>query len=206
MGILEASSARNIKLAEDILAPLGIPLPYTENGSNLTLELTIGAPNVGGSGQVFSFSQGFGTYPLQEILPSSNANLLQEILSSSSQEPTVLVAHFQNGNNAFLNSRVYLWNPSTTSGNVTVRAFTLPLKDGTPQELTDKPLSLGTLEAESARNIRLAEDILAPLGIPLPYTQDAGNLILEFTIEVPNVQGVAQVFSSSLAFGTYPLQ
>ncbi len=30
--------------------------------------------------------------------------------------------------------------------------------------------------------------------------------MLEFTIEVPNAQGVAQVFSSSLAFGTYPLQ
>ena len=89
---------------------------------------------------------------------------------------------------------------------MTVRAFTLPLKDGTPQELTDTPLSLGTLEAESARNIRLAEDILAVMGIPMPYTNDGGNLTLEFTIQAPNVQGAAQVFSSSLAFGTYLLQ
>ena len=87
-----------------------------------------------------------------------------------------------------------------------MRVFTLPLRDGTAQELTDTPLSLGTLEAESARNFKLAEDILAPLGIPLPYLEDAGNLTLEFTIEASNVQGVAQVFSSSLAFGTYPLQ
>ena len=45
-----------------------------------------------------------------------------------------------------------------------------------------------------------------PLGIPLPYTDDGGNLIVQFTIEVPEVRGAAQVFSSSLAYGTYPLQ
>ena len=35
---------------------------------------------------------------------------------------------------------------------------------------------------------------------------DGGNLTLEFTIEAADVVGAAQVFSSSFAFGTYPLQ
>ena len=194
VGILSGSSARNIKLAEDILAPLGIPMPYMDDGGNLTVEFTIGAPNVRGSGQVFSPNLAFGTYPLQEVPSTSNVS------------PTVLAAHSMNGNNAFVNSRVYLWNPSATAGDVTVRVFTLPVSGGTPQELTSTPLNLGTLGVESARNIRLAEDILAVMGIPLPYTNDGGNLTLEFTIQAPNVQGAAQVFSSDLAFGTYPLQ
>ena len=89
---------------------------------------------------------------------------------------------------------------------MTVRVFTLPLTGGLPQELTVEPFSLGSLEAKSAFNIKLAEDILTPLRIPLPYTDDGGNLTPEFTIQVADVVGAAQVFSSSFAFGTYPLQ
>ncbi len=55
-------------------------------------------------------------------------------------------------------------------------------------------------------NLKLVEDILAPLLISLPYTTDDANLTLEFTIQAPDVQGAAQVFSSGFAFGTYPLQ
>ena len=51
---------------------------------------------------------------------------------------TVLIANFMNGNNEALNSRVYLWNPSASAGDVTVRVFTLPLADGTAQELTGR--------------------------------------------------------------------
>ncbi len=193
LGNLQGESARNIRLAEDILTPLGITLPYTNDGGNLTLEFTIDAPNVRGAAQVFSPDLAFGTYPLQEVLPTSGS------------EPTVLVAHV-NGNNTAFNSRVYLWNPSPNFGELTVRVFTLPVKGGTPQELTESPLHLGNLGAESARNIRLAEDILTPLGIPLPYTDHGGNLTLKFTIEAPGVRGAAQVFSPDLAFGTYPLQ
>ncbi len=119
---------------------------------------------------------------------------------------TVLVANFVNGNNAAFNSRVYLFNPSQSSGAVTVRVFTLPLSGGTAQELPGSPLDLGTLEARSALNLKLAEDILTPLGITTPYFTDGGNLTLEFTIQAPDVRGAAQVFSSSFAFGTYPLQ
>ena len=191
---LQAESARNLKLVEDILTPLGIPTPYVTDGGNLTLEFTIQAADARGAAQVFSSDFAFGTYPLQEIP------------STSSGSPTVLVANFMNGNDAALNSRVYLWNPSTSAGSVTVRVFTLPLTAGVAQELTTAPLDLGTLGAESARNLKLVEDILTPLGIPTPYVTDGGNLTLEFTIQAADVRGAAQVFSSSFAFGTVPLQ
>jgi hypothetical protein len=194
LGSLGAKSGRNIKLAEDILTPLGTLLPYTTDGGNLTLEFTIQAPAVQGTSQVFSSDFGFGTYPLQEIP------------STSGTSPTVLVANFMNGNNAVFNSRVYLWNPSASAGEVTARVFTLPLGGGLPQELTPAPLALGTLGARSAVNIKLAEDILIPLGVSLPYTTDGGNLTLELTIQAADVRGTAQVFSSDFAFGTQPLQ
>ena len=196
---LEARSARNLKLVEDILTPAGVPTPYQTNGGNLTLEFTVQAPRVQGAAQVFDklLTLAFGTYPLHEI-PS---------LSSGS--PTVLVANFMNGNDSAFNSRIYLWNPSTSSGNITVRVFTLPLTGGLAQELTTTPLFLGTLGARSALNIKLTEDILDPLpGIPTPYQTDDGDLTLEFTITAADVAGAAQVFNNSLtlAFGTYPLQ
>ena len=194
LGTLEATSARNIKLAEDILTPLGITLPYTTDGGNLTLELTIQAADVRGATQVFESDFAFGTYPMQEIP------------TTSSGSPTVLAANFMNGNDAALNSRIYLWNPSLSAGDVTVRVFTLPLIGGVAQELTTTPLSLGTLGAKSARNVKLVEDILTPLGITTPYVTDGGNLTLEFTIQAADVRGAAQVFSSSFAFGTVPLQ
>ena len=194
LGTLEARSALNLKLVEDILIPLGIALPYVTDGGNLTLEFTIQAADARGAAQVFSSDFAFGTYPMQEIP------------STSSGSPTVLVANFMNGNDAALNSRVYLWNPSLSAGSVTVRVFTLPLTAGVAQELTTAPLDLGTLGAESARNLKLVEDILTPLGIPTPYVTDGGNLTLEFTIQAADVRGAAQVFSSSFAFGTVPLQ
>ncbi len=82
----------------------------------------------------------------------------------------VLVANFLNGNNTVLNSRVYLWNPSEETGEVAVRVFTLPLAGPEAQELTSTPIDLGTLGTRSARNVKLAEDILTPLGIILVYT------------------------------------
>ena len=194
LGILKAFSARNIRIAEDILAFSGIALPYTDDGGNLMLEFTIEAPDVRGVAQVFPSNMAFGTYVLQEVPSTPNV------------EPTVLVAHSMNGNSAIFNSRVYLFNPSTSAGEVTVRVFTLPLADGTVQELTAEPLALDTLGSRSALNIKLAEDILTPLGIATPYTTDDGNLTLEFTIQAADVKGTAQVFSSDFASGTYTLQ
>ena len=193
LGTLDARSALNIKLAKDILTPLQIPLPYTTDGGNLTLEFTIQAAGVRGAAQVFSSDFAYGTYPLQEIP------------ATASEAPTVLVSNFMNGNNAVFNSRIYLFNPSLIAGNVSVRVFTLPRLTVTPQVL-GTPLSLESLEARSAVNIKLVEDILIPLGITTPYTTDGGNLTLEFTIGAANVRGAALVFSSDFAFGTYPLQ
>jgi len=122
------------------------------------------------------------------------------------QGETILGAYFMNGNTNVFSSRIYLRNPSDSPGDVTVRVFTLPLTSGMTQELTTTPLALGTLGAKSAFNIKLAEDILTPIGVSVPYTADGGNLTLEFTIGVAGVQGVAQVFSGDFAFGTYPLQ
>ena len=194
LGTLGARSALNLKLAEDILTPLGITLPYTDNNGDLTLELTITGAPARGATQVFSSNLAFGTNPLQEIP------------STSSESPTVLVANFMNGNTDAFSSRVYLWNPSTSPGNVTVRVFTLPHPGGLAQELTGSPLSLGTLRARSALNLNLAENILTPLGITTPYITDGGNLTVEFTIQATDVRAAAQVFSDSFAFGVYPLQ
>ena len=192
LGNIEATSARNIKLAEDILEPLG-RRPHTDNGGNLTLEFTIQAANVRGAAQVFDNSQtlAFGVYTLPEI-PTSNVS------------PTVLVANFSNGNDTALTSRIYLWNPSASAGNVMVRVFTLGRGEASTLLGT---VDLGNIEATSARNIKLAEDILEPLG-RRPHTDNGGNLTLEFTIQAANVRGVAQVFNNTLtlAFGSYPLQ
>ena len=111
-----------------------------------------------------------------------------------------------NGNTDAFNSRVYLWNPSTSPGNVTVRVFTLPLPGGLAQELTGSPHDLGTLGARSAVNLNLADNILTPLGITTPYITDGGNLTVEFTIQAADVRAAAPVFSDSFAFGVYPLQ
>ncbi len=123
--------------------------------------------------------------------------------SAPSEFETILIANFTNGNNAFLNSRVYLWNPSESDGSLTARAYTLP-RSGPSTLLGTVELEL--LSARSARNIKIDEDILAPLGLPLPYTDDGGNLTVEFTVGAENVRGAAQVFSDSVAFGTYPMQ
>ena len=96
------------------------------------------------------------------------------------QGEAILGAYFMNGNTDVFSSRIYLWNPSDNPGDVTVRVFTLPLTSGMTQELTTEPHSLGTLEAKSAFNIKLAEDILTPIGASVPYTADGGNLTLEF--------------------------
>ena len=132
--------------------------------------------------------------------------LMGSATTSYAQTETVLVANFTNGNTAAFNSRVYLFNSSPSAGEVTVRVFTLPPSGGLAQELTGTPLSLGTLAARSALNVKLAEDILTPLGITLPYTDNEGDLTLAFTIEAAKVRGAAQVFSPNFAFGTYPLQ
>ena len=116
---------------------------------------------------------------------------------------TVLVGTFFNGNNAALNSRAYLWNPTTDDADITARVYTLPLIG--PSTLLGT-VNLGPIHARSGKNIKIAEEILFKLGIFLPYTGDGGNLIVEFTVGADNVRGTGQVFGPNLAFGTYPLE
>ena len=198
LGTLEGLSARNFKVAEDILTPLEsfeIPMPYTHDGGNLTVELTIGAGGVQGNVQVFNNHQtlAFGTYPMQEIPSSLGTN------------PTILLGSWLNGNGASSASRIYLWNPSLSEGRITARVFTLE-REGASSLLGT--VDLGALKASSGRNIKLAEDILAPLGMTDNYTDDEGNLTVELTIDAPGVRGATQVFNRgvTLAFGTYPMQ
>ena len=118
---------------------------------------------------------------------------------------SVLIANFMNGNNGLFNGRIYLYNPSSSAGDIAVRVFTLPLS-GASVQLGGATLDLGSLAGLSGRNIRLAEDILTPLSIALPYLADGGNLVVEVVIEAAGVTGVGQVFQLDLSsFGIYPL-
>jgi len=118
---------------------------------------------------------------------------------------TVLVANWTNGNNAALNTRIYLWNPSATGGNITARVFTLSIDSSTGTGTPLATVAIGTIGGTSGRNIRVAEDVLLPAGVTLPYTTDGGNLVVEVTIEASNVSGVSQAFSGGLAYGTTPM-
>ncbi len=88
---------------------------------------------------------------------------------------------------------------------MTVRVFSLE-RSGASRLLGT--VNLGTLWGNTARIVKLAEDILEPLGIQGPYMENDGNLTLEFTIEAPGIRGATQVFNRgvTLGFGTYPMQ
>ena len=88
-------------------------------------------------------------------------------------------------------------------GDITVRAFTLPLGGASTVVGT---VNLGSLPSWSGRNIRVAEDVLMPM-MAVPYTADGGNLVLEITIDANRINGTAQVFQHDLSsFGIYELK
>ena len=201
-GIQSNQQGDSVSLQIQASDPDGDTLTYSATGlpPGLSLNTTSGLINgtLGLNTAIVSVSDG---------TLSTNVNFDWLVTQATTSGETVLVANFLNGNNAVLNSRVYLWNPSASAGEVTVRVFSLPLNSSTAQELTGTPLSLGTLGAKSALNIKLAEDILDQLpGITTPYTTDGGNLTVEFMVGAADVRGTAQVFSSDFAFGTYPMQ
>jgi hypothetical protein len=126
---------------------------------------------------------------------------------------TVLIANFLNGNNVANNARIYLFNPSSNGGDISVRVFTLP-RTGPPVLIGS--VAVGNLGGLSGRNIHVDGDLLQPLidqgalqgdGTPLvlPYVENGGNLVAEVTIEADGVTGAAQVFGDAVAFGTYIL-
>jgi len=127
---------------------------------------------------------------------------------------SVLVANWLSGDSNTFKSRIYLWNPSSLTGAVTVRVFSMPLVTSGTQTSTElttagSPLSLGSLAGNSSMAIRLYEDIIGPTGLNIaPYTTNGGNLIVEVTIRASNVRGTCQVFSTNGAqqFGQVALQ
>ena len=134
---------------------------------------------------------------------SALITLLFVVFNSVSFADTVLVGTFFNGNNAALNSRAYLWNPTTDDADITARVYTLPLTG--PSTLLGV-VSLGLIHSRSGKNIKIAEEILFKIGIFLPYLTGGGNVMVEFTVGADNVRGTGQVFGPDLAFGTYPLE
>ncbi len=180
---------------------------FSRGIGNLIPELLpVPAENFVGSIRISSVDNSTRFYALGVFREGTEFTAFPATQLVTTSPKTVLVANFLNGNNAVLNSRVYLFNGSDQAGDITVRVFTLPVSGSIRQELTTTPLNLGSLGAKEGFNIKLDVDILAPLGMGLPYTTDGGNLIVEFTVGAENVSGVAQVFSSALAFGTYPMQ
>jgi len=139
---------------------------------------------------------------------AANNRVLQGATNMSvwSLNGTVLIANFMNGNTDVFNSRIYLFNTSTSAGNITVRVYTLPIAGGANTLLGT--VAVGSLAPSAALNIRLAEDVLTPASITTPYTTDGGNLLVEVTIEASGVTGVGQVYESATldSFGIYALQ
>jgi hypothetical protein len=117
---------------------------------------------------------------------------------------TILISNWTNGNNAVFQSRLYIWNPSPVAGQVTARVFTLPLAGGANAQV-GATVIVGTLDSLAGMNIRLAEDILTPAGVTLPYVTDGGNLVVELTIEANNINGYGQTFTSTQYAGVAPL-
>jgi len=128
----------------------------------------------------------------------------------------VLLANWLNGNTTQYNSRIYLFNSTSTPTDITARVLKMPPAGGTPTsaEITapGSPIALGTLSGYSGMNIKLKEDILNYLlaalpGGALPYTENGGNLIVEITAHGLDrgISGTCQVFSGTFAFGQVPL-
>jgi hypothetical protein len=176
-----------IALAGDdpaITDPNNVPIAITVNGTTVlnVRTLTIAANLVLTGG-------------IDGLVANNRALFAPSTLTQWTVNGTVLVANFANGNNAFWNSRFYLWNPSGATGAVTIRVFTLPVPGGGPNVQVGNTVTLGAVMAPTTGlNVRLAEDILTPAGVTLPYVTDNGNVVVEFTINAANVSGFTQVF------------
>jgi len=199
-------TSRTITIAGDDAAKIAtaaaLPFVFTVNGTtslptrviSVAVDLSLATALAGGS------TNG-GSKNLQPI----------STVTTWSFNGSVLVANWLSGDSGTYKSRIYLWNPSATTGAVTVRVFSLPVVGATPVELTTagSPLSLGNLAGNSGVAIRLAEDILGAAGLNIaPYTANGGNIVVEVTIRASNVRGTCQVFSSNgaMQFGQVPLQ
>lgn len=117
---------------------------------------------------------------------------------------TILLAPWVNGNNAFYSSRVYIFNPNSFSGNVTVTVYPITAK-GVPAQIALGSVDLGSIAGKSGGNFKLKEDILDVLAVTQPYSTNNGNLMLEFTILLPKAYGSFQTYNSTMTFGMMEL-
>jgi len=140
-------------------------------------------------------------------LAVNNRNLIPaSTFTTWSLNGTILVASYANANTTFWNTRFYVWNAGTVTGNITARVYTLPFATGTHTLLGSAVV--GSIGGSQGVNIRLAEDILAnlvPTPLTVPYITNGGNLVVEFTIEAPNCTGWTQVFGGTTFMGIVPM-
>jgi hypothetical protein len=159
------------------------------------------------SSRAFSVAVGLQLGGPDGVAANNRTLLFPTILSTWSLNGTILISNYVNGNNGSLQSRLYLHNPaSAATADVIARVFTLPLSGGTNAQVGNT-VTVGALKPGAGINLRLAEDILTPAGVTLPYTADGGNLFVEFTIQANNVSGVSQTFVNGGVhyFGVYNL-
>jgi hypothetical protein len=132
-------------------------------------------------------------------------------VSTWSANGTVLIASFANANTNIFASRIYLYNSSSLTGDVSARVLKMPLVgSGTPvtSGVLVATTSLGSLAAQSGMNIKLKEDLLTPAAVTLPYTENGGNVVVEITITTYGAKGSFQVFRTdgTVVFGLADLQ
>ncbi len=116
---------------------------------------------------------------------------------------TVLTSVWSNGNSGSFLSRCYLWNYSSVGGEVIAQVYSLPV--GTVGSTLLGTVSLGTIKETSGMNVRVAEDVLTPAGIALPYVDNGGNVVIVYTIRANKVVGVSNTFSNAFSFGMVPM-
>jgi hypothetical protein len=91
-----------------------------------------------------------------------------------------------------------LKNESGVPGQVMVEVFTLPAP-GT-RSVSKGVVELGTIAPRGLAMVKVAEDVLAPLGIPTSYpTNEEAHFALEVVLTVPDATGVVQTFRKDMS-------
>jgi len=207
----------NLRLYEDILANitanpnpavqwLGYPGPYTFNGGNVVVVLTITAENCVGWSNVFNATLSYGVAKMDATALPTGATSSAFNVTTASTSSTVLTALFQNGNHAAVGSRMYIWNPSNQAGTITAAVYTLPTTAAAPSTLLGTVLLARTMPPVGGLNLRLYEDILLGIqGLADPYITNGGNVKVVLTITASGCIGWSNVFNAALSYGVEPM-
>jgi len=166
------------------------------------------------------------TFLVQEVLAASDGTNPQTLVPAGTiltvwrLNGTVLTAVWQNGNGLIdpvtgaltgNQGRMYIWNPSSVSGEMYVQIYTLPVGlGGSTQLLPTLHLLGGPLPPLSGTNIRVP-DLFTALGgaYTPPYSANGGNVVIVVTITAPNCHGWSNVFNYingvPYSFGVTPM-